>query len=230
MNCEEIETPKKRACLLSTKDDSVNEKQKGLSKMEVKDTSKRDVNVSQCNNINKSFGSEQTEFNETLANRPSCSTDVTNSKNTSCAKGLSSWLQITDTNKNKNNSNSSSTINAQNSVSTTRKRPIVSSIFNDEDDDPFNYKDLDEIEGYAQKKPKKANVESLFCPMVTTPSSNNFEHSKSVEQNSNQAVDPNFIMNLLAEPKNTGQFIDTNDDSLYKSVRNISGTSLVVLY
>lgn len=117
-----------------------------------------------------------------------------------------------------------------------RKIQNFCSISDNEDEDPFDYIDVDETEEHIIKKPKREQTESIFLPMLSTTSNKNNQFKSvdskhnivnvpnsnyvAVNSNSNIAIDPNIIMNLLATAKDTGQFIDTNKHS-NKLVRNI---------
>lgn len=103
---------------------------------------------------------------------------------------------------------------------TKRKLPSVCSMFGNEENDLFNYKDVDEIEEYPKKKSRKELVELVFPTILSTTSNNKCKQSKFMEPTIKNTVDPNFIMNLLAEAKGTGQFIDASKLP-DKSVRNM---------
>lgn len=153
----------------------------------------------------------------------SYSTTVQCSQDVSCKNNFSDWLQPSVTiNTNVNNTNNLHSETYDIKTTSKRKMTSVDSLFDNEDDDPFGYEDIDEIEERTiKKKRNKEYAESLFLPMLTTTSINKSEHLKSVEPKTDDTVDPNFIMNLLATAKGTGHFIDTRSKPLDKSVRNI---------
>lgn len=111
--------------------------------------------------------------------------------------------------------------------STKRKLQSFCLTSENEDEDLFNYMDIDETEEHVVKKSKREITGSIVGPMLSAISEKS-EQSKSVEphrniavdSNPNIAVDPNFIMNLLATAKGTGEFIDMRTHS-NKSVRNM---------
>lgn len=126
--------------------------------------------------------------------------------------------------------------NTLHNSSTKRKLQSFCLTSENEDEDPFNYMDIDETEEHIVKKSKSDITESIVVPMLSAMSDKT-EQSKSVElhgniavvpnlnyvavdSNPNIAVDPNFIMNLLATAKGTSPFIDTRTHS-NKSVRNM---------
>jgi len=149
--------------------------------------------------------------NNSFTNDNLCLTTVLRSQNISNANKLSAWLQSTVANDNVHNTNNlQSTIAEIQTVPTKRKISNDNPVFNNENEDPFNYMDIDEVEDHPKKKPKKRDIDSLFFPTVNASSSNKSEPSKKMETNVNVAVDPNFIMNLLSEAKGTGQFIDAS--------------------
>lgn len=149
-------------------------------------------------------------INNGYTNGNLCLTTVLSSQNISNANKLSAWLQCTVTDDNVHNNNLQSTTAEIQTVSTKRKISNDNPVFNNENEDPFNYMDIDEVEDHPKKKPKKRDMDSLFFPTVNSSSSNKSEPSKKEETNVNVAVDPNFIMNLLSEAKGTGQFIDAS--------------------
>lgn len=145
----------------------------------------------------------------------SCVTSVPSSQNVS-SNSYSASPQTNITNKNYSyNFNNFHSKTNENRVITKRTILSVSSMVNNEDDDPFDYMDIDEIEGQPKKKIKKHN-ESIFFPLLENTSTAKNEEPKS----SVPIVDINFIMNLLSEAKDTGDFIDTSKPS-DKSVRYI---------
>lgn len=153
--------------------------------------------------------------NDLLSNTNSCLTTVSN-------------LNVSNKNKdtNLNNTNDCHSNVIDEAIITKRKLPSVCSMFgNKEEDDLFNYMDIDEIEEHPKKKSRKELAESVFLPILPTTSNNKCKQPKSVEPTIKNAVDPNFIMNLLAEAKGTGQFIDASKLP-DKSVRFI----IVVVY
>lgn len=138
--------------------------------------------------------------NDLLSNTNSCLTTVS---------------YVHDSNKNKdtnlNNTNDCHSNLIDKAVIAKRKLPSVCSMFdNEEEDDLFNYMDIDEIEEHPKKKSRKELAETVFLPILPTTSNNKCKQSKSVEPTIKNALDPNFIMNLLAEAKGTGQFIDAS--------------------
>lgn len=135
----------------------------------------------------------------------SCVTSVTSSQNVS-SNSYSAFPQTNMTKKNDNSSSNSfhSKIN-ENRAITKRTISSVSSIVNNEDDDPFDYMDIDEIEGQPKTKIRK-HTESLFFPLLKSISTDKDEEPKS----SAPIVD---IMSLLSEAKDTGDFIDTSKPS-----------------
>jgi len=146
-----------------------------------------------------------------LTNNSLCLTTVPSSQYISNTNKLSAWLQSTVADNNVHNTNNLKSTTAEiQTVPTKRKIYNDNPVFNNENDDPFNYMDIDEVEEHPKKKPKKRDMDSLFFPMVNASSSIKSEPSKTVETNANVAVDPNFIMNLLSEAKGTGQFIDAS--------------------
>lgn len=170
-------------------------------------------------------------------------TTVSNSQHISNRNKLSAWLQSTVADNNVNNTNNLQSKTAENlAVPSKRKIANDNPVFNNENEDPFNYMDIDEVEEHPKKKPRNGDMNSIFFPMTDTSSSNKSEPSKTVETNANVAVDPNFIMNLLSEAKGTGQFIDasiphnkssdnTNEDTKYDSLLNsviVETVSMVV--
>lgn len=176
---------------------------------------------------------KNSHYNNTVVNNESikldsCGTTVQNSPNSSNNNDYSSLLQTSIANENMSNTNSLHSETINNRASTKRKISSVVSMSNneDDDDDPFNYKDLDEIEEQTTKKPKTKPTASLFYSMLQKSSSTKSEPSKSVEPKVNNAVDPNFIMDLLSSAKGTGKCIDTSN--LDKSVRNIIGLGIFV--
>ncbi|VVC39420.1 Hypothetical protein CINCED_3A021705 [Cinara cedri] len=167
-----------------------------------------------CNNILPSHG-----VNFKSSNGDSCLTTVQSSQDILDKKDFSGrvqFLQPITVDKNVN-----STVQHN-----TTKRKLSSFCLisenedGDEDEDPFDYMDIDETEENTIKKPKREQMESVFPPVLSAMT-NKSENSKSVEKNynlsvnpnSNIAVDPNYIMNLLATAKGTGQFIDTSKHS-----------------
>lgn len=139
---------------------------------------------------------------------------VPNSQHITKKNDLSDWRQASKSvNKDTKIVDNEKTVNK-------RKDPDFLSMFNNEDDNPFGYMDVDEIEEQPKKKPKVMNNDLEFLKMLAT-SNNINKQPKSVEPKVvNIAVDPYFIMNLLADAKGTGQFIDASKLS-DKSVRNI---------
>jgi len=154
----------------------------------------------------------------TFTNDNLCLTTASSSQYISSSSKLSAWLQGTIAENNVNNTNNLQSKTVENlAVLTKRKISNDHPVFNNENEDPFNYMDIDEVEEHPKKKPKKRDMDSIFFPMVNI-SNNKSEPSKSVETNTNIAVDPNFVMNLLSEAKGTGEFIDASIVS-NKSVR-----------
>lgn len=157
----------------------------------------------------------------------SCVTTVQTSQNSSNNNDYSSLLQVSIANENVSYINSVHSETISNRSSIKRKISSVGPILNNdnEDDDPFNYKDIDEIEDHTSKKPKTKPPVSSFYSMLEESSNNKNETPKSIEPKVNNTVDPNFIMDLLSSAKGTGKCIDTSnlDD---KSVRSIT----IVMY
>lgn len=149
-------------------------------------------------------------------------TTLSSSQYISNTNKLSAWLQGTVADNNVNNTNNLQSETVENrAVLTKRKISNDHPVFNNENEDPFNYMDIDEVEEHLKKKPKKRDIDSIFFPMVDI-SNNKSELSKTVETNPNIAVDPNFIMNLLSKAKGTGQFIDASllhDKSVKKYIK-----------
>jgi len=161
-------------------------------------------------NVQSPIPKSQTVNND-LTNDKLCLTTVLRSQNISNANKLSAWLQSTVADDNVHNTNNLQSITAEiQAVPTKRKISNDNPIFNNENEDPFNYMDIDEVEDHPKKKSKIRDMDSLFFPIVNASSSNKSEPSKKVETNANVAIDPNFIMNLLSEAKGTGQFIDAS--------------------
>ncbi|XP_008190066.1 nibrin [Acyrthosiphon pisum] len=146
----------------------------------------------------------------TFTNDNLCLTTASSTQYISSTSKLSAWLQGTVADNNVNNTNNLQSKTVENlAVPTKRKISNDHQVFNNENEDPFNYMDIDEVEEHPKKKPKKRDMDSLFFPMLDI-SNNKSEPSKTMEPNPNIAVDPNFIMNLLSEAKGTGQFIDAS--------------------
>lgn len=121
------------------------------------------------------------------------------------------WLQGTIAENSISNANDLFSNTTENqAVPTKRKISNDFPVFNNESEDPFNYMDIDEIEEHPKKKPKKKDMNSIFLTEVDTSSNNKNKSSNTVETNVDVAIDPNFVMNLLSEPKGTGQFIDAS--------------------
>lgn len=145
----------------------------------------------------------------------SCVISVPSSQNVS-SNIYSACPQTNMTKKNDNfSSNNLHSKIDENRAITKRTISSVSSMVNSEDDDPFDYMDIDEIEGQPKKKLKK-HTESIFFPLLKSMSTDKDEEPKS----SMPIVDVNFIMSLLSEAKDTRDFIDTSIPST-KSVRHI---------
>lgn len=161
---------------------------------------------------------KNTKINNISMNVDSCITTVPSSQETSNKFNLSTSFQPIINNTNINNTNN---INLETGTINKRKMPDIDSMFNDEED-PFNYMDIDEIE--EPKKKSKKEVE-LILP-VTVKSRNTNEQTKSTEININNIIDPNLIMNLLATAKGNGQFIDPCN-SFNKSVSDIRVIDIV---
>jgi len=141
----------------------------------------------------------------------SCVTAVPDSQNVSNKNNHPAWLQANIINKNDNcNANNFHLKTVENGNITKRKISNVSSTISNNDEDPFDYMDIDEIEGHPKKKLKKEH--SIFSPVVTT-STNKSKHQKTAKPSANEALDPNFITNLLSEAKGTGEIIDASKPS-----------------
>lgn len=173
-------------------------------------------------NVQSPIPKTQTVDN-TLTNNNLCLTTLSSSQYISNTNKLSAWLQGTVANNNVNNTNNLQSNKAVENIAVLTKRKLSNDhpVFNNENEDPFNYMDIDEVEEHPKKKPKKRDVDSIFFPMVGI-SNNKIELSKTIETNPNIAVDPKFIMNLLSEAKGTGQFIDASlphDKSVKKYIK-----------
>ncbi|XP_050431939.1 nibrin [Adelges cooleyi] len=88
-------------------------------------------------------------------------------------------------------------------------RPIKIEDDDDNDEELFDYKDIDEIER-PTKKPKNNNLPSIFGTQSSDLSIKYKSNVSNERDNRNMAIDPNYIMNLLADAKDTAQFIDTS--------------------
>lgn len=210
---DEIEWPQKRALMSCDK-----RKNNSTEKIRVED-------LEPLKRINKSVSSNSMfKLSEPMKsarncispnNVDSCVTSVPSSQNVS-SNSYSACPQTNITKKidNSNSNNFHSNIDETRAI-TKRTISSVSSMVNNEDDDPFDYMDIDEIEGQPKKKLKK-QTESIFFPLLKSMSTDKDEEPKS----SVPIVDVNFIMNLLSEAKDTGDFIDTSKPSK-KSVRYI---------
>lgn len=203
MESEEIVMPKKRAL----------SKSKEITNKKIRTDEDLLPNLPSINNICKN-----TKINNIFMNVDSCITTVPSSQETSNKFNLSTSFQPIINNTNINNTNN---INLETGTINKRKMPDIDSMFNDEED-PFNYMDIDEIE--EPKKKSKKEVE-LNLP-VTVKSHNMNEQTKSPEININNIIDPNLIMNLLATAKGNGQFIDPCN-SFNKSVSDIRVIDIV---
>lgn len=207
IDSEKIEMPKKRA-LLSSKEITNNKKIRADKDFPSK--------LPDNNNILfKSSNFKNTEVNNISINVDSGLTTLPSSQEMSNKLDLLTRFQPTIIDKNINNSNN---IHLETEIINKRKMSYVTSMCYDEED-PFNYMDIDEIEE-PKKKSKKENAESIFPPISVMPCNNKNEQLKYTEINVNNIINPNLIMNLLATAKGNGQFIDPCDLS-NKSVRNI---------
>lgn len=217
---------KKRTFLSTTKHDLENKRNNNHVIKEIEQFSvqfeKRDFDPTSSNNYNKfkTSESEITAFNGSSIKLESSLITKPNSIDFSHSKKLSVELQNTIIDQNINNSNNLCIINSNNCTVTERKRKNNSSIFDSEKkNDPFNYMDMDEIDEHIPKKPK-IEYSELFGPINTLTSRDEFQSKNFEIQKSCEAADPNFIMNLLADSKSTGHFINTKD-LRNKSVRII---------
>lgn len=159
----------------------------------------------------------------------SCVTQVPSSQDISKENDLSNLLQNSIADKNKyntkvrnsvenlcsdtfeNGTNNLHSDSVENTVlSNKRKISNVCSISNNEDNDLFDYMDVDEFEELPTKKPKIQYTESIIQPIPTT--SFNIENEQPTYEKSKpiQTVDPLNIMTLLADVRDTGQFIDSD--------------------
>lgn len=141
----------------------------------------------------------------------SCATTIPDSQNVSNKNNRSTWLQANIINNNDNyNANNFHFNTVENVNITKRKVSNVNSTISNNNEDPFGYMDIDEIEGYPKKKLKKEH--SIFSPVIAT-STKKSEHQKTAKPKFNEALDPNFIMNLLSVAKGTGEIIDASKPS-----------------
>ncbi|XP_025201439.1 nibrin [Melanaphis sacchari] len=215
MDSEEIIIPTKRPLLADNEEKMNNiktlrvEEDLHLSQRVIEPTPSSSNHDMQCP------ASKTSTVDNVFTNNNSCLTAVPSSLYISNSNQLSTWLKGTVAENSLNNANnllSKTTENeAVSTVPTKRKISNNFSIFNNENENPFDYLDIDEIEEHPKKKPKKRVSDSLFLSVVDSSSNNKDEPSKTVKNNVNdEAVDPNFIMNLLSEAKGTGQFIDAS--------------------
>lgn len=139
----------------------------------------------------------------------------------------SAWLQSNVTKNSVNNASSFISKTVENEAVAKRKISNINAMVIDEDEDPFDYLDVDEIEEQPKKKPKLVNMESLLFPTMATSNDKTKQQERVAqdELKANKTVDPNFVMNLLSEANGTGEFIDASKP-LNKSVRNITGQEL----
>lgn len=207
---EEIIVPTKR--FLLTNSEEINNSVKIIRVEEDLEPFKRLVELtpSSSNHNVQLPSSKNTTVDNTYKNVDSCLITVPSSQYISNTNDLPPWFDDTVANNNVNNDNSlhSKTANKQGHIK--RKVSNDCPVFNNKNEDPFDYMDIDEIENHPKKKSKNRETESIFFPMVDVSSSKQNEQSKTVETNSNTTVDPNSIMNLLSEAKGTGQFIDAS--------------------
>ncbi|KAL4120479.1 hypothetical protein QTP88_013165 [Uroleucon formosanum] len=237
---EEIILPTKRSLLANGE-----EKNSTIKTIRIEEDLKPFQNIIEptpsSSNHNVPIPETQTVDN-TLINNNLYLTTLSSSQYISNTNKLSAWLQGTVADNNVNNTNNLQSETVENrAVLTKRKISNDHPVFNNENEDPFNYMDIDEVEEHLKKKPKKRDIDSIFFPMVDI-SNNKSELSKTVETNPNIAVDPNFIMNLLSKAKGTGQFIDasllhdkssvnTHEDTEYDNLLNsviVKTVSMVV--
>lgn len=108
-------------------------------------------------------------------------------------------------------------------ISNKRKISNICSLTNNEDGDLFDYMDIEEVK-LPSKKPKnedtksviqsipatKQYTDSIIQPIPSTSSGITNEQFTFKKSKSIQALDPFKIMNLLADVKGTGQFIDAS--------------------
>jgi len=230
MDSEEIVTSKKRVLFLSNNEDENHSGKKIKVKEDLKPY-KRKIESIPCNSSNPAFQSlecKKTFVNSTLPDADSCLTFEPSSQDVSKENVYSSCGQTTIEEKNVNtDDNFQSKIN-YNAATTKRKLLNICSIVNNDDTDPFDYKDIDEIEEHPKKKSKKDLRESVFLPMLTTTTSDENKQSTPVEATASCAKDQNFIMNLLAEAKGIGQFIDASKLP-DKSVRNVMLVMFIIM-
>jgi len=223
MDSEEIVTSKKRVLFVSNNEDENHRGKKTKIKEDLK-PSKRVIKSILCSSSNHAFQSlecKKTFANGTLPNADSCLTVEPSSQDVFKKNVYSSCGQTTIEENNVSNTDDNFQSKFVNNDAATTKRKLLSicSIVNNDDADPFDYKDIDEIEEHPKKKPKKDLRESIFFPILTTSSDEN-KQSTPVEPAADCAQDQNFIMNLLAEAKGIGQFIDASKlpDKLVRNV------------
>uniref|UniRef100_A0A2S2PZZ5 Nibrin n=1 Tax=Sipha flava TaxID=143950 RepID=A0A2S2PZZ5_9HEMI len=212
--------PKKRILISNDIDDS-NTTPKIKAEENLQLTSYESL-IPSINNLKLPYNNNEIVNDESIKS-DSCITTVQTSQNSS-NNDYSSLLQVSIANENVSYINSvpSETISIRSGFK--RKISSVGSMLNhDDEDDPFNYKDIDEIEEHASKKPKTKPPVSLFYSMLEESSSNKNEIPKSIEPKVDNTVDPNFIMNLLSSAKGTGKCIDTSnlDDKSVRSITNV---------
>ncbi|XP_050537629.1 nibrin [Daktulosphaira vitifoliae] len=156
-----------------------------------------------------------------LKNSYSLSTELKNLstiENSCIATIQPSQEQLIETKTNMFNSNctdvAKSVIHQYSLASNRTKRKIhdTRTIFNDnyDEDDLFDYKDIDEIEGPPpKKKTQNSLLQSFFC---LPESSVKKEVVSSEKTDVKSIIDPDYIMkNLLADVKDDAQFIDTSN-------------------
>lgn len=203
--------PPKRALLSNNLRDSNNSEKIKVDK-NLEQSNKIEFNVSLSDCTVKSSVSLEPVILPNIVD--SCVTTMANSLNITNQNSHPAWLQTNITNSNDNyNTQNFLSKSVENKVITKKKISNVSSFINngDDDDDPFDYMDIDEIEEHPKKKPKKEHC--MFFPVTTSASTNKNQNQDTAEPKANKAVDPNFIMNLLSTAKGTGEFIDTSKPS-----------------
>lgn len=226
MDTEEIVISKKRHVLLPENEEE-NDSEKLKTKEDLKLSKKTIKSTSFSTSISSTYKPleyETTINSDTLQNADLCLTTIPSSSNISNKNVYSPCVQATTTIEEKNmeilNNNLSKEVVNNNATVTKRKLSSICSIVNNDNANPFDYMDIDEIEEYAVKKPKKDFRESIFFPMLATSSNNENKQTNSLEPTSSCEKDKNAI-NLLAKAKGNGQFIDASKP-FDKSVRNIS--------